>query len=257
MKKQLFLFVALLTVAVLAGPASEGSGWRWYTPGTPCGCQGGILEVWATNNCNPVPPPVFPPAWVDYGEHRHGSTPDIWNGQEVNDMVFVWDCGEPGSGCTCATVFTKLAVPRWKHHEWILADLDKWIDRHVEVMTVPPMFGGPAPAVYVVVDLAHWDDSSFVLGQSYTFLDGVCDELPGLLVGTSPIGFDPNAPKDGNPFFTTAPFNGAMFPHGEIALVGKEAADEDEDSDSLMRELSLPQPPAPFNNKSCCPQSEE
>src|SRR5262249_20918036 len=61
--------------------------------------------------------------------------------------------------------------------------------------------------LYVGIDLTQWLSlpTPFTDGQPFNFTSGMSDELPGILVGTSPISFDPAVG------FTAAnPFSGML-----------------------------------------------
>jgi hypothetical protein len=261
MRKILLLVIPLLSIVVLAGPNAAAGGWTWHVNNPPgCDCTGGILTVWATHDCNNIDPAIFA-GWVLYGQQYSGGTPDTWSGQAVNDMKFVWDCAGANPNCHCPTVDSKLGSARHddKKNRWVLEDLNEWIDDNVEWSRIPLLHNAGCTTfgdIYVVVDLPRWDNRAFVPGYAYSIVGGMSPELPGYLIGTTPIVFDPTAPGNVSPFSTT-PFTGTLYSHGEVFLEGAPAGDEDEDSDVFIKKSAAPPQSPGVAEPPCCANSKK
>ena len=74
---------------------------------------------------------------------------------------------------------------------------------------------GEIQNVHVVVNLEEWLADPRPLQDTYDIIDGECDDLPGYLIGTTPITFDSLAGPEENPFGTT-PLTGTLVRDGEL-----------------------------------------
>jgi hypothetical protein len=91
------------------------------------------------------------------------------------------------------------------------------------VLHVPETCGeGTGGELHIHVNLGIWSNSPTL--PSYSFVDGECPDLPGYLIGTTPIVFDPSAPEGVYPFSTANPFTGTLLVHGEVSVEGTSAA---------------------------------
>ncbi len=100
------------------------------------------------------------------------------------------------------TVDTLLGFVSGTEGDFSLADLELAVDffKGSDEFIVPTLFNA-SEDLFVAVDLTQWltFPTSFVDGQTFEFIDGRSDQLPGFLLarantdGTSPIVFDPTA----------------------------------------------------------------
>ena len=58
--------------------------------------------------------------------------------------------------------------------------------------------------------------------EVYNISNGYCEDLPGYLIGTTPILFNPEAEPYENPFFTDEPFTGQLIYYGETMASNEE-----------------------------------
>ena len=131
-------------------------------------------------------------------------------GEPINDIIFdfYWDFW-------CNNVdHIKFALPGWNGDtsQWELTELPPWIDANVEGSIPFPGLGDPTGTiteVYIIVDPSVWLTDPRPFQDTYDIVNGECPDLPGYLIGTTPIVFDPNTPQGGNPFSTT-PLNGTL-----------------------------------------------
>lgn len=82
--------------------------------------------------------------------------------------------------------------------------------------------------LFVGVDLTQWlgDPQTFTAGETFSFINGVSDALPGVMVGTSAISFDATSgdfvsanPYNGNGF-VAATIDGSVIPEpSSLALI--------------------------------------
>ena len=67
------------------------------------------------------------------------------------------------------------------------------------------------------MDLSVFIDDPRPPQEVYEITDGECDDLPGFLIGTTPITFNPQAGPDEFPFETTR-FSGILYHDGEVVF---------------------------------------
>lgn len=219
-------FSALLgVVCALAGSAyGDGIGWE-HQPLNKlgCGCVNGELTIWATHD-NVDLECVFD-GWVNYGHKKRGLLPRMVGDKEVTDFSVIWNCAgvEPNPDCGCPTERLGVYKPVYRlglmQGQWELENLSDWIAANAATDLVLPFLAtpgcGPAPEIYIAVDLGEWDNRPTL--SDYLIVDGRHPELPGYLIGTTPIVFDPSAPEGTYPL-TTTPFNGELVPNGQTTL---------------------------------------
>jgi hypothetical protein len=94
---------------------------------------------------------------------------------------------------------------------------------------------GTGGELHIHVNLGIWDNGPAL--PSYSVVNGVCPDLPGYLIGTTPIVFDPSAPEGVYPFSTANPFTGTLFVHGEVLLEGTPSVPVEETTWSRVKAL--------------------
>jgi len=205
-------------LALIGSSVQTADAARWsfhFTYTTPDGqvvCPGGDLEVWATKDC--VRRLLLFKGYAKHCKKYVGPVP----GAPYNDVIFdfFWDyeCNNHDH--------IKIALPGWNGTNWELKELPPWIDAQV-AGAIPPIISvgdptGKIQRVYIVVDPEVWRDNySGVVLDEYDINNGICPDLPGYLIGTTPITFDPLGPASGP--FSTTPLNGILYRDGEIELI--------------------------------------
>lgn len=147
-----------------------------------------------------------------------------WNpGSETNNrtvlpyyyMKFEWAPNDPG---TCHNVDKwKVAAPGGSPYDWVLEPLAYYVDTNVPSGGVQlPSIGdatGVVRDIYLVVDLGEYLASGPAPILPYYDIDnGRCLDLPGYLIGITPVEF---TPWDYEPFYTD-PFTGRLWLDGDI-----------------------------------------
>lgn len=91
-------------------------------------------------------------------------------------------------------------------------------NREFFVPDLRPANGDDTLELFVGVDLTQWLASEFTfdVGDIFSLTDGTSDEIPGILVGTSPITLGPSGFQTDNPYnlpvVAIAPFDGQLVP---------------------------------------------
>ncbi|MBU8932996.1 MAG: dockerin type I repeat-containing protein [candidate division Zixibacteria bacterium] len=178
-------------------------------------CVGGDLTVWGTVDCDTS---GHDPLFEGYAAKCHtyrGSVP-TW----ANDVLmrFAWHCW-------CDNVdWIKIAAPAWVGDRWVLQHLRNWAScAEIPISIEIPVIGDPygiVTNIYYVVDLVVWlahPNPLRELQEEYLIVDGLCPDLPGYLIGTTPIVFDSAASKSESPFQTT-PFTGTLYLDGDLTM---------------------------------------
>jgi len=208
MKKLLIGFLAVVLLVGVFGQMAEAARWEfhYWLPNTT------TLTVYGTINCHPVGPPLF------QGTGVKSTKVSGWVPPWCNDYM-TFNAWAPGY--TCGNVDTnKVAVKYYDVDRWRLYPLAKWIADNVPISVVLPTMGdstGVIRYVHLVVDLAEWLADPRPLQDEYTITNGVCPDLPGYLIGTTPIIFDSLAGSGQNPFQTT-PLTGTLYRDGDITF---------------------------------------
>ncbi len=210
--KLLVVCVVLGLLAVIPGSVQTAEAARWSFHFSYPDCPGGDLEVWATKDC--VRQLLLFGGYAKNCKKYVGHVP----GAPYNDLIFdfYWDyeCGNHDH--------IKIALPNWNGSNWELKELPPWIDAHV-AGDIPPIISvgdptGNIQRVYIVVDPNVWRENySGTVSDSYDIRNGTHPDLPGYLIGTTPIQFDPLGPASGP--FSTTPLNGTLSRDGEIELI--------------------------------------
>ena len=160
---------------------------------------------------------MFERAYVESCHTYEGSIPD-W----ANDylIIFEWDwwCGNVDS--------LKVARPVWDYNllRWILPPLRLWLAQNLPAEgTLLPGIGdelGEAQQIHTMINIEHWLADPRPPQNLYVVINGECDDLPGYLIGTTPIVFDSLAPESGYPFSTT-PYTGVLTYDADVILGGE------------------------------------
>ena len=188
----------------------------WWTYHFSYGeCPGGSLEVWGTINCERVE--LLFVGYADSCQTYSGIIPDSMN-DIIFDFYWDWYCGNVDH--------TKLTAPYWGGsskkglQQWELEPLGEWMEAHaidsLPLSSVGDPYGG-IQTVYCVVDLNEFVANPRPPQEEYVIVNGECDDLPGYLIGTTPITFDPYAGPDENPFSTT-PLTDTLYRNGDVGV---------------------------------------
>ncbi|MCD6468254.1 MAG: hypothetical protein J7L32_02965 [Thermoplasmata archaeon] len=184
-------------------------------------CPGGWLEVYGTHNCDRLYPPLFS-GYIKSCHTYTGYIPSKLGDYTINDLMFdfYWDY-------YCNNVdHIKLVYPKWNPllNQWWLYPIKDTFNEYMGEGVTFPLLGDPYGELretYVVVNLAEFLESPQPPQDMYEITDGCCEDLPGYLIGTTPIVFNPFAAPDENPFSTT-PVNGVLFHDSEITAEPQE-----------------------------------
>ena len=210
MKKYLYIILPLLLLALISQSA-EAARWSYHFNWDDGDCPGGDLRVYGTIDCQIQEPPIFE-GYAVYCQTYRGFVP----GDPINDVIFEFDWDY---WCNNKDRF-KIALPGWDGDTWELLEIPSWVDANVTSELPIPSLGdttGVIQEVYIVVDLAAWHADQRAFQASYTIVDGECDDLPGFLIGTTPIVFDSLAGETENPFSTTN-LSGILWNDAEVIL---------------------------------------
>lgn len=191
-----YLLMMALCLTLLS-PALGAPTWS-YHPTYP-----GTLTVYGTIDCQRIEPPLWSGP-VEVCNNYTGPLPPWANDCEMEFAIDPQYCSNYNKG-------HKVAVPQ-HDTSWSLLPLADWLEQNVEDFIYLPVImdvGGVVPIVYSVVDLQQWIDDTRPIQDYYMISDGMCPDLPGYLIGTTPIVFTPEAGPEENPFSTTA-FTGEL-----------------------------------------------
>ena len=200
-------------LALMGSSIQTAEAARWSFHFTYPDCPGGKLEVWPTIDCVRQRLLLFK-GYAKNCEKYVGPVP----GAPYNDLIFdfYWNfwCRNHDH--------IKIALPSHDpgSGQWVLKELPPWIDVQVDI---PPIISvgdptGKIQRVYIVVDLNKYSGAPVPPPDEYVINNGTCDELPGYLIGTTPIQFNPLGPAAEGPFETTR-LNGTLSRDGEIELI--------------------------------------
>jgi hypothetical protein len=190
----------VIAAALAESPVSPDVGWEFHPM-----IVSGWLTVFATINCIPIWPPLFDRTYVEYCHNYEGGLP-LW----ANDYIiyFEWDYF-----CDNVDSF-KVAVPYYDGDFWRLHPLVEWMQNNMPPSGLSlPSLGdstGAIQNVHVIVNPIEWLNRTKQMKDEYTIVDGECPDLPGYLIGTTPIVFDSLAGPLDNPFSTT-PLTGTLI----------------------------------------------
>ncbi|MBL1217653.1 MAG: hypothetical protein D8M59_09180 [Planctomycetes bacterium] len=168
----------------------------------------GWLRIYGTIDCQIQDPPLYDD-WVYHCEPVTVEIPD-WANDVLVKFDWDWWCQNQDD--------TKEASPNWNGTQWELEIIQDWIDRNAPWPFDIPVIGDPTGQfrhIYDICDLPVWLDSGAEIYDEYFILDGTSPELPGYIVGLTPIQFDPTADY---PFWTDTPMTGMLFRHATITF---------------------------------------
>jgi len=174
----------------------------------PCLWRGGNAAVYMTNNCQRVYPPIYDSASPWYIL--------LYVPPPYNDVLLEFS-GDPNFQNT------KIAIPKYypPDAKWMLQPLRDWLDANLPANKVifPSISDstGEIQQVYTMIDLSQWLTDPRPIQNAYVVTNGTCPDLPGYLIGTTPIVFDSLAAPGGYPFSTT-PLNGTLYLDAEVAF---------------------------------------
>lgn len=181
-------------------------------------CRGGRLEVWGTLNCEKVL--QIYSGNIEACTIYSGYIPfSIW--WPINDLMFdfYWDYACENEE------HVKFVLPYYNYNlgQWMLRPIYEWAEEHLMDDLYIPMMGDPTGEisdVYYVINLQEFFDDPRPPQEMYEISSGESEDLPGYLIGTTPIIFDPDAPPDSNPF-STAVLSGVLYNDGDIRFEPK------------------------------------
>jgi hypothetical protein len=189
-------------------------------------CTSGLLTVWGTVNCDTTGhDPIFQDTAYEC-ENVTGKVP-AW----ANDILinFKWHCFCQNDD------WAKLAAPVYGSGGWTLTPLQTWYYNSASVGSLPGLGQPDGTTIYYVIDLYEWPLVDPPQPQeTYEILDGTCPDLPGYLIGTTPIEFDPDAPEYRNSPFSTTPYTGTLYWTGDLYLGGPSYICGDANGDGIV-----------------------
>ncbi|MFH1311990.1 MAG: hypothetical protein ABIJ00_02075 [Candidatus Eisenbacteria bacterium] len=202
--------VLTLSLCFFSMPA-EAAEWEFHDGLNAFANNPDRVTVYGTIDCVIQEPPLYQ-GWIEYCETVTGCVPPWCNDYIV---IFQWAPNDPE---TCGNVDTwKVAVPGGIPGDWLLEPLAQWVDSYVPAEGVQlPTIGDATGAyqyIYVIVDLEEYLASYPVtLLEVYSISNGESPDLPGYLIGTTPIVFDPAGVEP----FSTTPFTGDLWIDGDV-----------------------------------------
>jgi hypothetical protein len=211
MRKLLVGVLVLVLLAVAFCQVSEAAKWKFHEWLS----KGGHLTVYGTINCETVGPPLFE------GDLSYCNGVSGWVPPWCNDFMTInwwknYACQNKDS--------VKTAVKYYDIDRWRLYPLNEWLDSNLgQGVTVTfPTIGdstGVVQNVHILVNLDEWLADPRPFQDEYSIVNGECPDLPGFLIGTTPMLFDSLAGPGEDPFSTT-PYTGLLFRSGDMGYVG-------------------------------------
>lgn len=181
-------------------------------------CPGGTLKVYGTHDCVRLDPPLFN-GYAKKCTKYQGYVPKKINGKEVNDVIFDFDwdhwCNNEDH--------IKFVSPKWEgsQEKWVLTSIPSWVEANIDQEFSLPSIGdsiGEIQNIYCIVNLDEYLANQVPPQEEYLIINGVCEDLPGYLIGTTSIVFDPYVGPDVYPFSTTPLEYYVLSYDGEISL---------------------------------------
>lgn len=181
-------------------------------------CPGGTLKVYATHNCVRLDPPLFN-RYAKKCTKYQGYVPKKINDKEVNDVIFDFDwdywCNNEDH--------IKFVSPKWEdsQEKWVLTSISSWVEANINEEFKLHSIGdaiGEIQNIYSIVNLDQYLANQVPSQEEYIIVSGECEDLPGYLIGTTPIVFNPYAGPDENPFSTTPIEEYVLSYDGEISF---------------------------------------
>jgi hypothetical protein len=163
-------------------------------------------------------PPVFN-QWVAKGETWHVDIPKYWTGKEVHGWI---DEYRPGPDPAPSWVDMGFCVADFRDDAWTMCPLHTLNLDYSDINPLPELHdtSGTFDHLYVAVELNAWATTSMdTLFAAYYLTDGESGDLPGYIIGTSPIYIDPSAGPNDNPFTTDSPVTAQLVMHDTVTIV--------------------------------------
>ncbi|GEM_PF-6316748 len=199
------LALVCLSVALI-GPEAQAARWKLHATHTDHN-----FKVWGTVDCQAIGDPICS------GTAVACRTYSGWAPSWCNDIIVRGYSG----WCLANIVWKKVAVPQYDDDlgEWALEPLANYIETNAIDAMLPTISDSTTefPELYYMMDLAQWLADPRPYQDEYEIVDGECPDLPGYLIGTTPITFNPDAPPSGYPFDTT-PLTGTLWLDGEFGF---------------------------------------
>jgi len=209
--------VLLAGILLCFSPASSSAvQWVYHHPSIS-----GTLTVRATKDCTPIGSPLFQGYVMSCHLYKGAVPKQVKVGEtdvDVNDIQFELVANTPEQD----TLRHKLALPTYNQTEskWYLKWLG-WLWKLIKNKVILPLIKdsttGGQNNLHAVVDLNAWLANPRPLQATYNVVNGECPDLPGFLIGTTPIVFTPDVGPEENPFQTTR-FTGLVDLAGELTL---------------------------------------
>jgi len=133
----------------------------------------------------------------------------------ANDLFYIFENTDPNIG---PVTNIKMAIPIWSTDHWELRNFHQWIRDYgrSDIDGIPLITDttGLVDSLYVFINIDEWLSDPRPAQDDYSFVDGICPDLPGYLVGTTPFVFDSMAV---NPF-STIPLSETLINAGETGF---------------------------------------
>ena len=196
--------VAAMAMWACGTVADAGPMWQW-TCGTG---YSGIATVNGTVNGVIIDPPLGTEI-VDEGDRLYGNSPNWATDMRVKLVGIMWG--------QARVVEWSWYVPSYDPIDgrWRMDYLEPWQRERIRsekdwlILPTPGDSLDDFTEIYVGVDLNQWYADPQPLQQTYLVTNGTCPDLPGYIIGTTPIVFNKEAPPDANPL-ETMPLTGEL-----------------------------------------------
>ena len=196
--------VAAMVMGACGTVADAGPSWEW-TCGTG---YNGFATVHGTINGVIIEPEIGTEI-VDPGDKLYGNSPNWATDMRVKLVGFLNDKPHVSVWSWDLPVYDPV------DRRWQMVQLEPWQRKRIPswqdwlILPTPGDSLGDFPEIHVGVDLNQWCDDPRPLQQTYFVINGTCPDLPGYIIGTTPIVFNKDAPPDVNPLETT-PLTGVL-----------------------------------------------
>lgn len=207
-------FITKFEYAIVECPKNPKWGFHFMLPILP----GGSLKVYGTHDCVRLEPPLFD-GYAKKCVKYQGYVPKKINGKEVNDVMFDLTYEIPWT----IKEHTKFTALKWDGTQelWVLPPIFSWVEENLHEDLVLYSIGdatGEIQDLYLIVNLDEYLANPVPPQEEYLIINGMCEDLPGYLIGTTPIVFNPYVGPDEYPFSTTPLEYYVLSLAGEISL---------------------------------------
>ncbi len=207
-------FITKFEYAIVECPKNPKWGFHLKLPILP-GCE---LKVYGTHDCVRLEPPLFD----EYAKKcikYQGYVPKKINDKEVNDVMFDLDFEFPFS----TRMHFKFTALKWDGTQelWILPPIFSWVEENLNeelILYSIEDATGEIQDLYLIANLDEYLANPVPPQEEYLIINGMCEDLPGYLIGTTPIVFNPYSGPDIYPFTTTPLEYYVLVNDGEISL---------------------------------------